>query len=476
MAWIDATLYIGAHARIRHLAHTRDGVLLVSSEPTVTAPDPMTLAWVPGASHPVGTRRGITAWGSNDGLLLANSPDESDDLIPGLRHMTAPGCRSAAVTPDGARAAIGGHQTVEVWDIRRGVRLWRMEDNGAGNDTVAFSPDRRLLATGCRSQLLLLDAASGAVVSRLTDLQRPLRSVAFSPDGRFVAGGIDQRHVGLWNVPDLTTANRFPIGGYQHTVAFSPDGVVLATAGQDEVVHLWTDPHSSQGHSETLHGPVGWIDALAFSPDGQTLAAASRARIHLWHRSPTQTTPPQPPTRAPLLVANAQHARPLHPRPTTEEFLIQAADLPWFERIGTASPWDAGCVRIADWREWPGPQDEAIAIHDAMYAWSEAVQLVARTFNRSDLTELFTRTERIILAEARRNVPYDDEADTYHPPTACVYDAAHLAATIACYLELGWPIPPDLEEEWAWFAAGHWPCGYAYDTGPDQPPFLLYVL
>jgi hypothetical protein len=38
-----------------------------------------------------------------------------------------------------------------------------------------------------------------------------------------------------------------------------------------------------------------------------------------------------------------------------------------------------------------------------------------------------------------------------------------VAATIACCLLAGVPIPPNALRWWAWYARGHWPCAYSED-------------
>ena len=48
---------------------------------------------------------------------------------------------------------------------------------------------------------------------------------------------------------------------------------------------------------------------------------------------------------------------------------------------------------------------------------------------------------------------------------ACVYAAGYIVALVGWHVLLGRPLPDPIAEEWAWLAAGHWPCDYA-----DEPP------
>jgi hypothetical protein len=216
------------------------------------------------------------------------------------------------------------------------------------------------------------------------------------------------------------------------------------------------------------------VDSLAFAQDGQTLAATSGGRIHLWEQISDSATPVVPPPRQmwpQLLATPTGQTRPFAVRPTAAEFIADALRLPWFARIGQPSDRDDTCVRLAGWNDW-SPTDDYDQFTEHQQGWVDAIGLFARTFDRPDVTDLFERTRGQVVDAARRHVPYDDEADGYHPPSVAVWNAAYTAATVACFLELGWRVPVDLEQRWAWFAAGYWPC----DRDGDRPPYRLVVL
>jgi len=141
------------------------------------------------------------------------------------------------------------------------------------------------------------------------------------------------------------------------------------------------------------------------------------------------------------------------------------AEVPWFARLGEPSPWDGGCVRISVWEQWPGPENalgEAFGqalqdMHDRIFAaWPAAA---------GDLRALFDRVRASVVSQARAAVPFDPARDAWHAPTQCVHDAGYVAALIACVLACGWPVPEDLAEMWNWFEAGHWPSGFAGESG-----------
>jgi hypothetical protein len=156
---------------------------------------------------------------------------------------------------------------------------------------------------------------------------------------------------------------------------------------------------------------------------------------------------------------------------SADDFRRRLRELAWFARLGEPSPWDDGCVRISDWSEWPGPDDERVA------ELAEELQSIHDAALRSGdprVEELFTATRDLVLEEAARAVPFDPDEDAYHAPTQSVWDAAYCAGVIACYLHLGWPIPDDGRELWAWYEAGHWPCGFADPPETKRRRLLVY--
>lgn len=166
----------------------------------------------------------------------------------------------------------------------------------------------------------------------------------------------------------------------------------------------------------------------------------------------------------------------LNPRDMSPEaFLHALAAIPWFRQLGEPDALDVDATGIHDWHEWPGPESpEVDALGSRTQAWYDALMGGAGP-RRQAAQALWDQTHQVVIEHARKAVPYDPEEDTWHGPTAAVWFAAWVSATIACSLLLCHDIPSEALDHWHWFIKGHWPCGYAW-APIDNEPVRLMVL
>jgi WD40 repeat protein len=77
---------------------------------------------------------------------------------------------------------------LQIWDVRRRIKVGSLDIGGSEVSEPAFSPDGRLVAIGVygTGTAWLVDASNGKIVDyqKVSDLG--CGSVAFSPDGRFL--------------------------------------------------------------------------------------------------------------------------------------------------------------------------------------------------------------------------------------------------------------------------------------------------
>lgn len=154
-----------------------------------------------------------------------------------------------------------------------------------------------------------------------------------------------------------------------------------------------------------------------------------------------------------------------------EDFASSLSAIAWFTKLGESSKWDVGCIRIHDWNEWRGPEDNA---NESLNTQYQAIYDWFKISNTPQLSELFNTTLANVTKLASRNVPdYDPEQDPWHAPSQCVNEAAYCAGLVACNLYMNIPVHEDLQEIWAWFAGGHWPCGFVDDAKTHNRVALL---
>lgn len=158
-----------------------------------------------------------------------------------------------------------------------------------------------------------------------------------------------------------------------------------------------------------------------------------------------------------------------------EAFLDALHARPWFANVGQACELDPTAVRIHAWTEYPGPEDEHI---DAFYVrLGELEKKIAPNLalgSRTVFVRMFqpgTYLARNAYAKARDlastlasdRILETPEEDPWHPQTAAVMLARHVAGLVAAHHAMDTRLGAELARVWSWLEAGHWPCGYAPD-------------
>jgi WD40 repeat protein len=200
---------------------------------------------------------------------------------------TATGVLSLAFSPDGETLASDSwDKTIKLWHVKSGKLLHTL--SGHSDDILAldFSPDGHTLASGSWDRTIKLwDVGNGKSLQTLNGHAKGVLSVAFSPSGKqLVSGGSDNdKLVRLWDV--ATGRSLRAIAGHNKgipCIVFSPDGKTIASGSWDTTIKLW-DTETGQ-LLQTLTGHTKGVISLAFSPDGQMLASVSRDKtVKLWN-------------------------------------------------------------------------------------------------------------------------------------------------------------------------------------------------
>lgn len=289
----------------------------VSGERLPGSADPMTqvrsLRFARGGKVLFASCERLRAWNAMTGRPLWSAPGEA----------TLPG--EAAVSPDGTIYAGFHPGAVDVWEVRSGRRLCKLDTREEDVGPVEFTPDSKRIVTVCNGRFLRVwdlahptspstlggDARVSALVistdgnrlvaveqeeqlrqAQVWDIQkfRPLTKlrlpmqmcqVAVSPDGNLLAGCSASNRLTILDLnSDAQRSFQCPCDCAQ-CIAFSADGRMIATGGSDSVVRIWEIATGKQ--RQAFYGHRDPIQSVSFSYDGSILASASAtAPIYLW--------------------------------------------------------------------------------------------------------------------------------------------------------------------------------------------------
>ncbi len=162
------------------------------------------------------------------------------------RHVK--GAQSVAFSSDGRLLAVGGVDTVQIWDLSTGAPTCPVPAFTGGVSTLAFantSPSR--IAYGTNTGLLaVVDCPSKSVLmtkeADTGDGRKIVSSVAFSPnDDQYVAtAAMGDDVVRVWDVATKILVHE--LDGHDIDVvriAFSSDGNYLVSGAYDDTVRVW---------------------------------------------------------------------------------------------------------------------------------------------------------------------------------------------------------------------------------------------
>ena len=278
-----APIELPTSAAVVHTAFSRDGSALLT-----LGADGAARVWSVSAGRPspvmrAGARRAVL---SADGWVVVTWGGDRGAVWRAGRRVReiGDGITSAAVSPDGSRAATGSADgAIRIW-ATSGAAPPRVLRGHRGQVTaVDVSPDGRLVATaGIDGSARLWRTGTGAAVRVLSGRAGPLTSVAFSADGRRVVTAGDDGVARVWDA--RTGAARATLaGGGSNVVDARPsaDGGIVATMAYDGVVRVWD---AVRGASvDELAGHTASISGVAFSPAGaDVLTTAFDGTARLW--------------------------------------------------------------------------------------------------------------------------------------------------------------------------------------------------
>jgi serine/threonine-protein kinase len=238
----------------------------------------------------------ITLWDLPSGQLRHRLPSE-----------TGPWPMPGQFFPSGDRLAVlGGGSFVEIWDIRTGKRLRKLDCQQGAVDGLAISSDGKRLATGGNGgdwKIRLWDGEGRGPLQVLTGHTNWPMDTVFGPGDQTLASGSRDGSARLW---DLATGKDrvFPggkTGDSNYYVLLSPGGKTLALGSQTSV-RLWdVDRGPSSGRDLPDSSCLG---GMTFLDGGKVLAVVHNNVVQFWTsartscRAPCRLPAPPPATTA----------------------------------------------------------------------------------------------------------------------------------------------------------------------------------
>jgi hypothetical protein len=225
--------------------------------------------------------------------------------------------QSFALTPDGKRLAMAGHNFLVMYDLSGSVpfaqpRHVPLDNVFLYNAAISSTADGKTLVCvpsqhGQDNTVRFVDMASGKLIREI-DNDQPFFGLAVSPDAKVLALG-GQQHLELW---DAVSGDELRIiAGPANTIfrqmTFSADGRTLAAAAGDTSVVLFEVATGKERQKLRMTidgvGPANPrfrqlnngmpLTAVAFSPDGRLLAVGGTdSAVHLYDLATAEELPP----------------------------------------------------------------------------------------------------------------------------------------------------------------------------------------
>ncbi|MEM7478059.1 MAG: hypothetical protein AAF483_23990 [Planctomycetota bacterium] len=153
---------------------------------------------------------------------------------------------------------------------------------------------------------------------------------------------------------------------------------------------------------------------------------------------------------------------------TAKPEAIDLCKVPWLKNIG--QPNDSK-YKIQSWDEWPGFESTGVeSIRIEHQTWMDSFRLSDAGLP-NELQELWQSTTKHVTDQAKEQVPFRENGDTWHAPNCAVYQAAWTAGLVLLFETKEITLPKPLVSQWDWFLTGHWPCAY---QNVDEGQLIVY--
>jgi formylglycine-generating enzyme required for sulfatase activity/WD40 repeat protein len=234
------------------------------------------------AYYPKG-KRGLALSGGFDNTVCLWDVESGKRLWRASNHEQA--VWTVAFSPDGRRALSGNQdQTVRLWNVDTGQEACpTMKGHTGIVSSVAFLPERRRAVSACWDKTVRIwDLEKGKEVGPPLNPGAPILSIALNKDGSQVLLGSNDGRLRHWDLRGRKELRGFPgPTGFVEGVALTADDRQALAVGEDTLVHIY-DLESGQ-ELKTLRGHQKKVDCVTLSPDGRrVLSSGEDGTIRVW--------------------------------------------------------------------------------------------------------------------------------------------------------------------------------------------------
>ncbi len=221
---------------------------------------------------------------SSDGKILRCNPSTMNcDILFSTGKNPEYLIRSAAVSPDGQKIALGTTDgIIRILNLSTRQIEKSLRASSQAVWALAFHPKQNIIVScgGDSTQLVMTNLTDGSR-KIIAKTQSHIRSFDWVNESE-VAGILKNGDIYIWNIHQNTPVE--PLvrnkGEYGYETAYEPKSNLLASGFYSGKVVLY---NASTGDVDDFMGHGGWISDIKFSPDGTIMATASfDNRVQIW--------------------------------------------------------------------------------------------------------------------------------------------------------------------------------------------------